>query len=318
MSERLLLGFDIGGAHSAAIVGDTAGRALARQQFRTAGPEETIRRLIAIGRDLAGEEAVACGIACGGPLSSRDGLILSPPNLPGWDRVPIVAMVREALGVPAALENNANASAVAEWRWGLNREVDDLVFLTCGTGMGAGIILGGQLVRGKQDLAGEIGHVRLLEDGPVGYWKAGSVEGLTSGRALGELAKRRLADPHAPSRLDRFAPEEITGKAVTGAAIDGDALALEVVRRLGEFLGRTCAILIDLLNPQRISLGDQARRLGRLLLEPVREAARREALPAAFEACVIDQAVLGERIHDLAALATAMEAMEEADTDHAV
>jgi len=311
MSDRLLLGLDIGGTKSAAIVGDTAGNALAREEFHTSGPDETMGRLIDLGRDLAGGDPSAVGISCGGPLSSREGLILSPPNLPGWDRVAVVQMVRDALGVPAGLENNANASAVAEWRWGLDCQLDDLVFLTCSTGMGAGIILGGRLVRGKQDLAGEVGHVRLLEDGPVGYWKAGSVEGLTSGRALAELARRRLAQPHDPSHLDRFDAETLQDKAVTGAAIDGDALAVDVVATLGEYLGRTCAMLIDLLNPQRISLGDNARRLGALLIEPTREAARREALPAAFEACAIDQAVLGASIHDLAALAIAHDALEQ-------
>ncbi|MEA3367141.1 MAG: ROK family protein [Planctomycetota bacterium] len=313
MDESLLLGFDIGGTKSAAIVGDTAGNALAREEFTTAGPDETIRKLIDLGRDLSGGEAAACGISCGGPLDSRSGLILSPPNLPGWDGVPIVRTVRDALGIPAGLENNANASAVAEWRWGLERKIDDLVFLTCGTGMGAGIVLGGRLVRGKQDLAGEIGHVRLLQDGPVGYRKAGSVEGLTSGKALSELARRRLAEPHEPSHLDRFGLEALTGKAVTAAAIDGDPLAVEIVREQGDYLGRTCAVLIDVLNPQRISLGDTARRLGSLLIDPAREAAKREALPAAYEACTIDQAALGEAIHNLAPLAIAHDALEGSD-----
>jgi glucokinase len=310
MDEHLLLGFDIGGTKSAAIIGDTAGNALAREEFHTAGPDETLRTLIDLGEALAGGEAVACGITCGGPLDSRRGLILSPPNLTGWDRVPVVERVRDALGIPTGLENNANAAAVAEWRWGLACEIDDLVYLTCTTGMGAGIILGGRLIRGKQDLAGEIGHVRLLEDGPVGYWKAGSVEGLTSGRALSELAKRRLARPHEHSHLDRFSPEELTGRAVTAAAIDGDPLAVEIVREQGDYLGRTCAVLIDLLNPQRISLGAAARRLGALLIEPCREAARRESLPAAWEACTIDQSALGAAIHDLSALAIAHDAME--------
>jgi len=310
MDEQLLLGFDIGGTKSAAIIGDTAGNALAREEFVTGGPGETLGRLVDLGQALSGGDAAACGIACGGPLDSREGLILSPPNLPGWDRVPVVQALSDALGIPAVLENNANAAAVAEWRWGLNCEIDDLVYLTCTTGMGAGLVLGGRLLRGKQDLAGEIGHVRLLDAGPVGYWKAGSVEGLTSGRALSELAKRRLAEPHDPSHLDRFGPEELTGRAVTAAAIDGDTLAVDVVREQGDYLGRTCAVVIDILNPQRISLGAAARRLGALLIEPCREAARREALPAAFEACTIDQAALGSAIADLSALAIAHDAME--------
>jgi glucokinase len=311
MTSSLLLGFDIGGTKSAAIVGDPEGNALAREEFRTAGPQETIQYLIEAGRRLCGgEPAAACGIACGGPLSSREGLILSPPNLPGWDRIPVVQVVRDAFGIPAALENDANACAVAEWRWGLKCRIDDLVYLTCGTGQGAGIILGGRLIRGRQDLAGEIGHVRLLPTGPVGYHKAGSVEGLTSGRALGEIAKLRLREPHEPSHLDPLPLDQVTGKEVGAAAVKGDAFALRVVREQADYLGQVCAMLIDILNPQRISLGSTAQRLGSLLLDGVREAARREALPAAFEACVIDKAVLGDSIQDLAALAIARDAAE--------
>jgi len=311
MSGTLLLGFDIGGTKSAAIVGDSDGNALAREEFRTARPEESIPLLIEIGRRLCGgEQPKACGIACGGPLSSREGLILSPPNLPGWDRVPIVQSIQDAFGAPAALENDANACAVAEWRWGLKCQVDDLVYLTCGTGMGAGIVLGGRLVRGKQDLAGEIGHVRLLPIGPVGYYKAGSIEGLTSGHALGELARLRLQEPHEASRLDRIPIEQVTGKDVGAAAVNGDPLAVRLVHEQATYLGQACAMLIDILNPQRISLGSTAQRLGSLLIDGVREAAKREALPAAFENCVIDKAVLGDQIQDLAALAIAHDAAE--------
>jgi glucokinase len=313
MSSGLLLGFDIGGTKSAAIVGDGDGHAMAHEEFRTTTPEATIARLIELAKQLcAGEKVAACGIACGGPLSSREGLILSPPNLPGWDRVPVVERVSDALSIPAWLENDANAAAVAEWRWGLKCEVDDLVYLTCGTGLGAGIILGGQLIRGKQDLAGEIGHVRLMPIGPVGYYKAGSVEGLASGAALGSLARLRLQEPHEPSRLDRLPLEQVSGKEVGEAAINGDGLAQRIVREQADYLGQACAILIDVLNPQRISLGSTARRLGPILLEGVRAAARREALPAAFDACVIDRAVLGDEIQDLAALAIAREAAEGA------
>jgi glucokinase len=311
MSSQLLLGLDIGGTKSAAVVGDGEGHAMAREEFPTAAPEPTIARLIALGGRLcSGERPVAVGITCGGPLSSREGIILSPPNLPGWDNIPVVRLVHEAFQVPASLENDANASAVAEWRWGLNRRVDNLIYLTCGTGNGAGIILGGHLIRGKQDMAGEIGHVRLLETGPVGYYKAGSVEGLTSGRALGELAKLRLQERHESSHLDNLPAKMLTGREVSVAAIEGDAFALRVVREQADYLGRTCAMLIDILNPERISLGGTAQRLGHLLLDGVREAAKRESIPAAYEACLIDKAALGDRVQDLAALAVAHDAAQ--------
>jgi len=313
MTETLLLGLDIGGTKSSALLGDADGNVLAREEFATSSPDGTVARLLDSARSLAaGNQPRACGIACGGPLSSRDGLILSPPNLPGWDRVPVVQLVADGLGIPAALENDANAAAVAEWRWGFNCQVDDLVYLTCGTGNGAGLVLGGRLHRGRQDMAGEIGHVRLLPLGPVGYHKAGSVEGLTSGTALGHLARLRLQEPHPPSILDPFPLPQINGKAVGEAALEGDAFAVLVVRELADYLGRALAILIDILNPQRISLGSLALRLDRLLIDPLREAARREALPASFAACSIDKAVLGDRIQDLAALAIARDLAEHA------
>jgi glucokinase len=254
---------------------------------------------------------VACGIACGGPLSSADGMILSPPNLPGWDFVPIVKHVAEGLNIAARLENDANAGALAEWRWGLGQRIDDLVFLTCGTGQGAGIVLDGRLHRGRQDLAGEIGHVRLVPLGPVGYHKAGSVEGLTSTRGLGELAKLRLQENHLASILDKASLHSIDGWAVADAALSGDHFAISVVKESACYLGRTCAILIDLLNPQRISLGGLALHLGKTYVDEVRRCAREEALSGAFDACDIDAAALGARCKDLAALAVASLAADE-------
>lgn len=301
-----LLGIDIGGTKSAVTLGTPAGVVETREQFATASKDETIGKLIELAKKLSSGRTIAgCGISCGGPLSSRQGLILSPPNLPGWDRVPIVARVEQALGIKARLENDANAGAVAEWLWGFDRQIDNLVYLTCGTGQGAGLILDGKLYRGRQDLAGEIGHVRLRDDGPVGFHKAGSIEGFTAAKALGDLARIRLSKPHGKTVLDATPAEKLDGKAVGEAAVAGDAIAVEIVRELGTHLGQACAMLIDLLNPQRISLGSLAVRLGDLLLAPVREQAKKESIPLAFENCVIDKAGLGQRVQDLAAIAVA-------------
>ena len=306
----LLLGIDIGGTKSAVIVGDGDGNVVARQQIPTTGPRETIDTLIEFAMSMRSTNAfVACGISCGGPLSSRDGLILSPPNLPGWDRVPIVQQFAEALHLPTALENDANASAVAEWQWGFDRQIDDLIYLTCGTGQGAGLILAGRLHRGRQDLAGEVGHIRLAPAGPIGYGKAGSAEGLTSGSGLAKLAIVRLTESHTPTMLDTFPRDQIDGKAVGDAALAGDAFARKIVAELADYLGVLCAMLIDTLNPQRISLGSMAGRLDGLLLDGVRAAAKRESLSLAYEACTIDKSVLGDRVQDLAALAVAMQAI---------
>lgn len=301
-----LIGIDIGGTKSAAILGDSDGNVLRSESIATSTPEKTLAQLTSFAQAFLREGNVAaCGISCGGPLSTKRGLILSPPNLRGWDAIPVVKHFESALGVPCALENDANAAAIAEWRWGLDQTVDDLIYLTCGTGQGAGVILNGKLLRGATDSAGEIGHVRLLPLGPVGYRKAGSVEGLTSGTGLGALARLRLTEPHPKSSLDAIELAQIDGKSVGEAALAGDAVAIGIVRELGDYLGQACAILIDLFNPQRISLGSMAQRLGDLLIDPVRTAAQREALPEGFAACVIDKSVLGSRVQSLAALAAA-------------
>lgn len=308
MPDPLLIAFDIGGTKSAAVVGDASGRMIAREQVATADPIPTLRQLIAAAQRLLGtSQPMACGVSCGSPLSRTKGLIQSPPNLPNWIDVPVRAMVQEVWNIPVNLENDADAAALAEWRWGLDRKLDDVIYLTCGTGQGAGLIFGGRLHRGTTNLAGEIGHVRLLPLGPVGCRKAGSVEGLTSGRALGEIAKLRLGEPHGPSTLHGFAIEKVTGKEVAEAALAGDPLAISIVQELGTHLGHACAILIDVLNPQRISLGSLALRLGDLLLPHVRQAAQAEAMPASFAACTLAPAALGDKVQDMAALAAACE-----------
>lgn len=313
LKSQPLLGFDIGGTKSAVVLGTQSGEIVDRQQIATGEPEPTMSELISAAKRMThGIELAACGMSVGSPLSRERGLVQSPANLPHWVDVPVRDMVQRAFPrVPFNLENDADAAALAEWRWGLDRKLDHVVYLTCGTGQGAGLILGGRLHRGASNLAGEIGHVRLLQLGPVGCRKAGSVEGLTSGRALGELAKLRLGEPHFVSSLERIQPQELTGRHVVEAAQAGDQLATWVVIELAKYLGQTCAILIDVLNPQRISLGSLALRLKNVFqfVDLVRAAAQEEAMEGAFESCTIDVAALGDKVQDLAALAAAAEAL---------
>ena len=314
MTRDVLLGFDIGGTKMAVVVGTLSGEVIARHEFPSLGPEDTRRNFIDWGRTLLGNipggHLLACGIAAPGPMSSRRGMVLTPPNMPAWRDEPVKAWIEEAFGVPTGMENDANAAAVAEWCWGLHKKVDNLIYLTCGTGMGAGLILNGHLYRGKDDLAGEVGHLRILPLGPVGFFKAGSLEGLTRGGALADLARLRIQEPHAPSTLDAIDPVGFTGQIVGEAALSADPLARAVVIESATYLGQGCALLIDILNPERISLGSIARRLGTLYVDAVRDAARREAIPAAFAGCVIDVAALGDAVQDRGALAVAREAAE--------
>lgn len=298
-SPQLLLGIDLGGTKTAVVLGDANGTVHARVEFPTTAPEETRRRIV----DAAsGWEFSRVGIACGGPLDVANGRLLAPPNLPGWEGADLVSWFEKDFQKPVALVNDANAGALAEWRWGAGRGTTDMVFLTCGTGLGAGIISGGRLLAGFNGNAGEIGHVRLTETGPQGYGKAGSVEGWSSGGGIGRQA------------IVEGWPSGTTAKDVVLAAEAGEAKAKHLLEVAGEMLGRSIALLIDVLNPQVVILGSLYVRAARFLEPAMRRALESEALPELLGACRIVPAELGESIGDLQALAAAMEAPDESPT----
>jgi len=181
-NHAYLLGLDIGGTKCAAVLGmrqpGRQPRVLDVQRLATVDypePKDCVQRLCGMLQDMMAarkiekDSVAGVGISCGGPLNARLGLVQSPPNLPGWDNVPVCRCVEEMLELPAVLENDANACALAEWKYGAGERCGNMVFLTFGTGMGAGIIANGALIGGSCGMAGECGHIRLAEDGPLGY-----------------------------------------------------------------------------------------------------------------------------------------------------
>jgi glucokinase len=219
--------------------------------------------------------------------------------------------MEEEFGVECQVENDANAGAVAEHRFGAGQGTQNMVFLTMGTGLGAGIITDGRLYHGANDLAGEVGHIRLTRTGPVGHNKAGSAEGWASGGGMAQLVTQMVA--RAAKKKQKTALTKLlqSGKALTAkdvglAAQKGDSVALGILQSTGRRLGAVLAILVDLLNPERIVIGGLAMRLGDLLLEPARSVIRREALAPALAKCVVVPAALEEHIGDVAALCVAM------------
>ncbi len=280
------LGFDIGGTKCAVVLGDKAGNILKKVRFETTDYKTTLQRLLEAGDEVFTEEVVALGVSCGGPLSSELGVIMSPPNLPGWDDVPIVQILEERFKRPAFLKNDADACAIAEWKWGNAAGYDHAVFLTCSTGMGSGLILNGRPYSGACDMAGEAGHIRLHPDGHIGYGKRGSFEGCCSG---GGMAQYGLG----------------SAKDLADAARNGDAAAQEVYRKFGEDLGRGIAVLVDILNPQVIVIGSIFQRAQDLIEPHMYEMLRQEALPQSLEGLKILPAKLGESLGDMAALGVA-------------
>ena len=304
------MGFDIGGTKCAvSILEDGKVREVLR--VPTGEFAATFAALTDGLRLLLAGKAPLMGVSCGSPLDAAEGIILAPPNLAAsWHGVPIVRLLTEKFGGRACLMNDANACALAEWKFGAGRGSRHMIFLTSGTGMGGGLILNGELYEGATGDAGEIGHVRLAEDGPVGYGKVGSVEGFTSGGGIARLAARYLEQTNGPAPAWHVAGQAIETKRIAEAALAGEPHACEILRQAGARLGETLAILIDLFNPERIVLGGFYPRCRELLEPAMRLSLERETLAIPRAACAILPAELGETIGSHGAVAAALHVLD--------
>jgi glucokinase len=317
----MLLGFDIGGTKCAVIIGNLKGdniEIVDKEILPTDKPVyQMIELLFKTAEDLLSKHNIntkeldGIGISCGGPLSSEKGLILSPPNLPGWDNIPIVELAEKRFNKIVLLQNDANACAVAEWKYGAGKGYNNLIFLTFGTGMGAGLILNGKLYSGISDLAGEVGHIRLADIGPVGFGKAGSFEGFCSGGGIAQLAQIKAREKLQMGQQVLFCKAfedlpKITAKSVAEAAMQGDETAISVYQTCAEYLGRALSLFIDILNPELIILGSIYGRSGELIEPGMMKIIQHEAIGISREACCIVPAGLSENIGDIAALSLAL------------
>jgi len=317
---KQFVGVDIGGTKCAVSLGYMDGTDLKiTKKEKTETPKglapERVLEMLAdmVSQIVSPEEIAAIGISCGGPLDSKRGVILSPPNLIGWDHVEITDFFEKRFHVPCALQNDANACALAEWRFGAGRGTENMVFFTFGTGLGAGLILNGKLYSGTNDMAGEAGHIRLAEFGPSGYGKVGSFEGFCSGSGIAQLAKTKALEAFQQGKQVSFCKnadvlDSITAKGVADAANAGDELALEIYRLCGTYLGRGLSVIIDILNPERIVIGSIYTRCEHLLKDACEQVIKKECLPHTASVCEIVPAELSEQIGDYAALAVAVDA----------
>jgi len=312
-----ILGFDIGGTKCAVVTAqwDGSNISLLKKEMHptdlSISPEDMIKKLIETADSLLDKKPDGIGISCGGPLDASREIITGPPNLPGWDHVEIVRQLTEHYQVPVKLQNDANACAVAEWKYGAGKGCRNMVFLTFGTGLGAGLILNNTLYVGTNGNAGELGHIRLSDFGPVGFGKTGSFEGFCSGNGIAQLGlikaleKAQLGE--YPTYFKKgYTQSDVTAKTVADAARAGDRTALEVYRTCGSYLGKGLSIVIDLLNPEKIVIGSIFERCHDLLWESARKEIEKEALSLSASCCQIVPAILGEQIGDYAAIAVAL------------
>ena len=307
-----ILGFDIGGTKTAVVLGDLSGNIYLRKEYPTPVSESfeaAVNMMAALGDELI-QEAVeegypkpcAVSAAVGGPLDIERGIIYSPPHLPSWDQAPLKSRLHKHFGLPVFIEHDGNAGALAEFYFGAGKGVRNLIYLTMGTGLGAGIILDGRIYHGTSDTAGEVGHMRISEDGPVEYGKAGSWEGYCSASGLAKLAAEQN-----PGKW----PVDTAPSHIIQAALAGDEAAVDLVQEMGTWLGKGLAVLVDVLNPEVIVIGTLGVVLGDMVLEPARKILVQEALPQSNRVCKVVPGKLGSALGDTCALMAVIDAVHQ-------
>jgi glucokinase len=301
-----IIGLDLGGTKCTVVKTGKDGNCEQVDRFTTFAPEKTLKEIFKCIERIGPGNNPVFGVACGDPMDAKKGLILSPPNMPGWDRVEIVKELVERFGGEAYLMNDANAGAIAEWKFGAAKGFESVVFCTHGTGMGAGLILDNRLYEGTNGSAGEIGHIRLSADGPVGYGKKGSFEGLCSGGGIAQLARAKAAELKGKVAFNPGRIEDITTKDVALAAERGDTVAKEILALSGSYLGQGLSTIIDILNPQIIVLGSLFIRCRKFLEPAMKKRLEEETLSWSLANCKIVPAGLGEQIGNYAAVSVAL------------
>lgn len=303
-----ILAFDVGGSKIGVIEGGYDATIYQRREIpdHVGQPfAQTLAQMQAVGGEVvaaataAGRTVRAISVSIGGPLEIERGIILSPPNLPGWDNIPLKDLLSQYFGLPTYVEHDGNAGALAEFLFGAGVGKQNVVFLTLGTGLGAGLILNGKIYRGSSDTAGEVGFIHIADDTPVAYGKAGTWEGVCSGAGLVKLAHWRY-----PNRWQA----DVTPHDLIVDALGGVPEAEALVTEMGEWLGKGVAILVNVLNPEMIVVGTLGTVLGDRLLAPARRMMAEYALPISAARCEIVPATLGSALGNIAALIAAIDA----------
>ncbi|ROR90460.1 ROK family glucokinase [Nocardioides aurantiacus] len=277
----LTVGVDIGGTKIAAGVVGEGGQVLARSRTRSPAtdPPEIVRTIGELVRGLVaglpeGSEVEAVGASAAGFVDKQRSTLVFAPNL-AWRDEPLRDHLERELDLPVVIENDANAAAWGEFRFGAGEDVDNLLMLTIGTGVGGGVVLDGELGRGGFGMGGEVGHITMVPDGvPCGCGNLGCLESYGSGSALVRTTREHAAtDPGAAALLEQAGGdvEKITGPMVTAAAAAGDAFATARVVELGEWIGRGVATLTAVLDPNVVVIGGGVSEAGDLLLDPIRD-----------------------------------------------
>ena len=278
----LTVGVDVGGTKIAAGLVDESGRILAHERTESPAtrPSEIVRTIgVLVDRLSATGPVEAVGISAAGFVDKERATVVFAPNL-AWRDEPLKERLEEELALPVVVENDANAAAWGEFRFGAGADVEDLLMLTIGTGVGGGVVIDGELLRGGFGMGGEVGHIRMVPGGILcGCGNLGCLESYGSGRALVRVTREKAwSDARGANDLLERAGgdvEKITGPMVTEAARDGDGFAIARLAELGDWVGQGVATLTAVLDPNVVVIGGGVGEAGDLLLDPVRESFER-------------------------------------------
>lgn len=299
-ANEYVLGLDLGGSKILSLCVDREMNIVGRDKRETEaedGPEAVIERIVESARAAAGSHPfIAAGVSTPGPTNPFTGIVSTPPNLPGWHNVPLAKLISDALDVPAWIENDATAGALAEHRLGGGRGTQHMIMVAAGTGVGGGLVLDGRLYRGASGGGGEIGHMQLNPAGrQCGCGRFGCLEALASGRTLNQDAQRIVEeDPEGIlARIAGEEGEEPDARLLDLAAEQGDKASIEALRTAGSYLGAGLTNLINLFNPEVIVIGGSLRKS-----ETYFGAALQRAKPDAFSQLAGDVSIVEAELGD--------------------
>jgi len=304
LAKEYNIGIDIGGTNIKIAIVDSKGKLAFSESTSTRaemGYEFTIKNIINLVKDSLTQSEVSVnkiggiGVGCPGQIDSENGIVRALPNIPGWVNVPLAKILYDEFALPAKIDNDVRVATLGESKFGAGRGYSNLICITVGTGIGSGIIINGQLVRGASKAAGEIGHVIVQDrNGEIcGCGNVGCVEAVASGPAIVKQAELYLMTGKSTKFKELAAGSPITPEIVAEAAILGDAVARKIFERTGEWIGIALSSVVNLLNPEVIIIGGGVAQAGDLLLNPIRETINKRALKISAETVKIIPAQLG-------------------------
>jgi glucokinase-like ROK family protein len=311
-----VLGIDMGATHLTIILTNLAAQVIDENETDfdiSDGPKNCIAQV----NKLVGEmlernglsvaEILAIGVDVPGPILAEAGAVIAPPIMPGWDGFPIRDTLEKLWDCPVSLNNDAELGALGEWAYGAGRGERDMAYIKVGTGIGAGLLLEGQIYRGATGSAGEIGHLTVDENGPLcNCGNHGCLEALAGGQAIARQAHEAIAKNQRTLLTSMGNGHGLSAREVASAARKGDLVAQRIVAQAGSHLGVAIAGLVNLFNPGLIVVGGGIAEIGDLFLQPVRDTVQRRSLPAAARNVKITTAVLGRRSSSMGAVVQAL------------